>query len=574
MRKKIKLFSVGLLLAAMLMSQAIPVFATDGPSAVICAGGGVTFAIKKDGSLWGYGNQDRGVLGVEFQDTVSLDKSEGIKAKDIFMYPVKIMDDVKSVVTNEDNSFAIKRDNSLWAWGANDGNFGNGNGKASTLPVKIMDDVKMAATAREYTLIIKTDGSLWGTGQLPGRIPAFNGTTVYEFKQIMSGEKFKFVSACGYYAMVIKENGELWGWGNNDYAALGTGGTEDSIPEPIKVMDNVAFVSTDSSSSMIVREDGALYMCGTGYNGKFYDGTAAVTKINGDGYVKSPMKIMDNVLYAAVNGSRWLVVKRDNTLWGWGSDAQFGLLGRISKNTMIPAKLADSVSYVSAGSRHIAVLKTDSTLWTGGQNPSGGIAGHYAEYKEYPLQQDMTGIMDAPAPWALQEVNEAIEKGLVPSELQSDYTKPITRKEFSKLVVTMIEKKTGKSIESHIKEKGLSMPDQSPFTDVDDHYVSAAYSLSIVNGIGNNMFAPDKTINRQEAAKMLTSTARALGYETDAPMPVFDDGAAIDKWAVPYIGYMVEIGIMKGSNNRFDPKGTYVRQMAFITMNRIFNNLK
>ena len=73
---------------------------------------------------------------------------------------------------------------------------------------------------------------------------------------------------------------------------------------------------------------------------------------------------------------------------------------------------------------------------------------------------------------------------------------------------------------------------------------------------------------------MLTATATALGYETDAAMPVFDDGDKIDQWARPYIGYMVEIGVMKGSNNRFDPKGTYVRQMAFVTMNRIFDNLQ
>ncbi len=558
MRMKTKLLSVGILFAAMLMTQLMPAYAADGPSAVISAGNGVTFAVKKDGSLWAYGNPKSGV-GIEASETIS--------------YPVKILDDVKSVVSNEMTGFAIKKDASLWAWGENNGKYGNGSSDDSIVPVKIMDDVEMAATEKEYTLIIKTDGSLWGTGQIPGMIPGHGGTTIYEFKPIMAGDKFKFISACGYYAMAIKQNGELWAWGNNDYGALGTGGLE-GVDSPVKIMENVAFVSTDSFSSMIVREDGSLYMCGTGYNGKFYDGTTVVTKINGDGYVKSPMKIMDQVLYAESNGSRWFAVKRDNSLWGWGSDGQFGLLGSLSKNTMIPAKLMSNVGYISAGSRHIAVLKTDQTLWTGGQNATGGIAGHEAAYKTYPMQQDLEDLMDAPAPWALEEINAAIEKGLIPSELQNDYLKPITRKEFSKLVVTMIEKKSGKNIADYIDEKGLSLPGQSPFTDVNDPYVNAAYSLSIVNGIGNDLFAPDRTINRQEASKMLTATATALGYETDAAMPVFDDGDKIDQWARPYIGYMVEIGVMKGSNNRFDPKGTYVRQMAFVTMNRIFDNLQ
>ena len=558
MKRKTKFLSGAIIFAAMLLTQIVPAYAADGPSAVISAGNGVTFAIQKDGSLWGYGNPENG-LGVESSTTVTT--------------PVKIMGDVKFVVSNERTSFAIKNDNSLWAWGINLGKYGDGSKTGSTVPIKIMDDVDMVATEANYTLIIKTDGSLWGTGQIPGTISGFEGTTIYEFQPIMAGETFKFISACGYYAVAIKENGELWGWGNNDYGALGTGDLE-GVGTPVKIMDNVAFASTDSFSSMIVREDGALYMCGSGYNSRFYDGQTVVSKINGDGFVKSPMKIMDNVLYADSNGNRWMVVKRDNTLWGWGSDGQFGLLSSFSKNTMIPAKLMSNVSYVSAGPRHIAVLKTDQTLWTGGQNATGGIAGHEAAYKTYQLQQDMTGIMDSPAPWALEEVNAAIEKGLVPTELQNDYLKPITRKEFSKLVVTMIEKKSGKDIADYIEEKGLTMPEQSPFTDVNDPYVNAAYSLSIVNGIGNDLFDPNKTINRQEAAKMLTATATALGYKTDAAMPVFDDNAMISQWANPYIGYMVEIGVMKGSNNRFDPKGTYVRQMAFVTMNRIFDNLQ
>ncbi len=558
MRMKKKLLSVGIIFTAILMTQLIPAYAGDGPNAAISAGNGATFAVKKDGSLWAYGNPKSGV---------------GIEASDTVTDPVKIMDDVKSVVSNEMTGFAIKKDGSLWAWGDNGGKFGNGSSDDSIVPVKIMDDIEMVATEKEYTLIIKTDGSLWGTGQIPGMLSGFDGTTVYGYKPIMSGEKFKFVSACGYYATAIKDNGELWGWGNNGYGALGTGSLE-VVNTPVKIMENVSFVSTDSFSSMIVREDGSLYMCGTGYNGKFYDGTTVVNKINGDGYVKSPMKIMDQVLYAESNGNRWFVVKRDNTLWGWGSDGQFGLLSSLSKDTMVPAKLMSNVSYISAGSRHIAVLKTDQTLWTGGQNATGGIAGHDAAYKTYPIQQDLSDIMDAPAPWAQDEINAAIEKGLIPSELQNDYLKPITRKEFSKLVVTMIEKKSGMEIADYLEKKGLSLPEASPFTDVDDPYVNAAYSLSIVNGIGNEQFAPNRTINRQEAAKMLTATATALGYKTDAAMPVFDDGDKIDQWAKPYIGYMVEIGVMKGSNNRFDPKGTYVRQMAIVTMNRIFDNLE
>ena len=178
MRMKKKLLSVGIIFTAILMTQLIPAYAGDGPNAAISAGNGATFAVKKDGSLWAYGNPKSGV-GIEASETIS--------------YPVKILDDVKSVVSNEMTGFAIKKDASLWAWGENNGKYGNGSSDDSIVPVKIMDDVEMAATEKEYTLIIKTDGSLWGTGQIPGMIPGHGGTTIYEFKPIMAGDKFKFI---------------------------------------------------------------------------------------------------------------------------------------------------------------------------------------------------------------------------------------------------------------------------------------------------------------------------------------------------------------------------------------------
>lgn len=555
MKKEMKYYVKLFFTCMVICSQIVTVLATDGPNTVITGGMGATFAVKKDGTLWAYGDTKFGQLGIATTEETAIN-------------PVKIMSGVKSVVSSEGNTYIIKQDNTLWGMGLNGGNFGNGTTGRSDTPIKLMDDVKMVATCVKYTLIIKMDGSLWGTNNVPG----FADGDDTRFKPILAGEVFKFISVNGYYCMAIKENGELWGWGNNDYGALGTGDLV-TVDVPKLIMENVAFVSSESESAMIIKEDSTLWMTGTGYNGKIHDGTKVVVKINGDGILKNPLKIMDNVLYVACSGNRWWVIKRDNTLWGWGSDNQFGLLSDYAKDTMIPTKVMDNVSYISAGDRHIVVLKTDQTLWTAGQNATGGIAGKPVAYKSYPLQQDMTSILDAPSPWAVSEVNEAIDKGLIPIELQNDYTKSITRQEFAKLVVTMIEKKSGKTIADYIADKGLVLETASPFSDVNDSYVTAAYTLSIVNGVGGGLFDPKKTINREEAAKMLTSTATALGYATTAPAPSFDDSEKISTWAKPFIGYMVNIGVMKGSANRFDPKGTYVRQMAFVTMNRIFENL-
>lgn len=543
-----------------ILMQCIQLMATSEPNNVISAGNGTTFAVKKDGSLWAYGNTVWGQLGVS-------------TSEECIQSPVKVMDNVKSVVNGSATTFAVKADDTLWGWGRNSGNYGNGTTKDSDVPIKLMDDVKLVASSDWYTIIIKNDGSLWATGLVPGKIPGLDGSTITTFTQIMQGETFKYISVNGGNVFVINEKDELWGFGENNYGTLGLGHS-DEVSLQVKIMNDVAYIASDNETAMIVTLNGSLYVTGSGYNGRFYDGTKVIELNSDTGYVLTPLKIMDNVLYCATESGRWWVVKRDNTLWAWGSDAQFGVLKNYTTDLMIPTKISDQVAAISLGSRHVVVLKKDQTLWTAGQNATGGIAGHEAAYKSYSLQQDMSGILDAPDSWAVKEVNEAIDKGLIPSELQKDYTKPITRQEFAKLVVTMIEKKSGITIQEFIQSKGLTLPVTSPFTDVNDPFVTAAYTLTIVNGVGNNKYDPTKTINRQEAAKMLTSTATALGYATTAPVPVFDDSAQISTWAQPYIGYMVNIGVMKGASNRFDPKGTYVRQMAFITMNRIFLNLK
>ena len=139
----------------------------------------------------------------------------------------------------------------------------------------------------------------------------------------------------------------------------------------------------------------------------------------------------------------------------------------------------------------------------------------------------------------------------------------------------MIEKKVNKDINAFINEKELEIPLVTPFTDTNEDAVVKAYTLGIVEGIGGGLFAPDKSITRQEAAKMLTSAAKVLGYKTNQEMPNFNDNNEIANWAKPYIGYISKIKVMiGGSDNKFQPKDIYQRQMAYMTMDRVMNNLE
>lgn len=184
------------------------------------------------------------------------------------------------------------------------------------------------------------------------------------------------------------------------------------------------------------------------------------------------------------------------------------------------------------------------------------------------------GITDEPATWAVDEVDAAIANGLVPDALLSNYDAPITRADFCLSIVHLLKAYTGLDAETFITSKGLIVPNNSPFTDVDDLNVTYAYILGITSGYPDNTFKPNASISRQEAAKMLSNTFFTLDKETSADWKEYSDNDDISYWAKPSVALVDAYDIMNGvGDNHFDPTGNYQRQMAILTMNRLYNNV-
>ena len=116
-----------------------PVKIMDSASAV-SAGVSHTAVIKTDGSLWTFGDNGYGQLG----DGTGGIKNAQTNTGDYKTTPVKIMDSVVSVSAGGDHTLALKVDGSLWAWGANGyGQLGIGAGEERHNPVRIMVGVAL-----------------------------------------------------------------------------------------------------------------------------------------------------------------------------------------------------------------------------------------------------------------------------------------------------------------------------------------------------------------------------------------------------------------------------------------------
>jgi hypothetical protein len=183
--------------------------------------------------------------------------------------------------------------------------------------------------------------------------------------------------------------------------------------------------------------------------------------------------------------------------------------------------------------------------------------------------------IDNASSWARDGITQAVAKGFVPSDLQSNYTNVINRQEFCRMAVKWLEYATGQPIDIILANRGLSR-NPNAFTDTNDPDVLAAFALGITSGVGNNQFNPSGQFNREQAATMIMNTVRALGADvSNPPSSGFVDLSIASSWAIDGINYVRANGIMQGvGDNRFDPLSLYTREQSIITFNNIdFNAL-
>ncbi len=107
-------------------------------------------------------------------------------------------------------------------------------------------------------------------------------------------------------------------------------------------------------------------------------------------------------------------------------------------------------------------------------------------------------------------------------------------------------------------------------------YLAAAKRLGISDGVGNNMFAPDKDITRQEMLVLLYRTLAIIGKlpseDSGMEFSSFDDAWLFAPWAQTAAEAMVRGGIIRGHGNKLNPAQTGTRaemaQMLFALLSK------
>ncbi|WP_051775129.1 S-layer homology domain-containing protein [Paenibacillus tyrfis] len=365
------------------------------PHKAVEAGDRSSFVVKKDGSLWAWG-QNSNKLGL------------GSNQSTIYETPVKVngISNVTAVSMGTNHTLAVKSDGTVWAWGSNEtGALGLGSEtRESNVPQQVkgpggegfLTDVADIAVGSTFSLALKKDGTVWqwgflhtfqsatpvpvagenGQGSLSGiaRIEAGsdfalalkNDGTVLQWgssfyvlpspsatpQKVQGLEQVKAIGHGSYHALAVRSDGTVWAWGMNGSGQLGDGSKSESLaPVQVKLpggepLRQAKAVAGASFTSYAVKEDGTVWAWGDSNSGML-----GIGEVGGDLYFGSPYALqvkgeggagfLEQV--TSLSGSETtnfvLAAKSDGTFSGWGKNSEKQLVNTAVDTYIVPVKL-------------------------------------------------------------------------------------------------------------------------------------------------------------------------------------------------------------------------------------------
>lgn len=329
--------------------------------------------------LWAWGEGAGGVLGTN--NTTS--RSSPVQT-------IAGGSDWKSVHGNSSDSVCgVKKDGTMWLWGNNrSGKLGTNDIVARSSPVQIIGDWEQGATNYANSGGVRKNGQLWiwgrnNVGQLGTNDTVDQSSPV---QTITGGSNWKQLAIGYQHAVAIKTDGTLWNWGSNNRGQLGdsTNANRSSPVQTIALGSNWKQCSAGLEHTAAIKNDGTLWLWGRNTNGQLGDGTTT----NRSSPVQT---IAGGNNWKLVNCGDYhtAAIKTDGTLWLWGAGGQ-GRLGHgttQSRSSPVQTIAGGNDWYlVSCGIYHTAAIKKNGSLWTWGSNSSGQLGDGTRTNRSSPIQ--------------------------------------------------------------------------------------------------------------------------------------------------------------------------------------------
>ena len=330
---------------------------------ILSGGTEYSAVIKPDSTLWAWGSNSYYQLGM------------GTSTGAHISSPVQVgnLTTWAQIYCASRSSLAIKTDGTLWAWGRNAvGQLGLGDRLDRSVPVQVSGGSwAQLSGGMESVAMITTSGRLFTCGHnLVGELG--NNSTVDRSLLVQVGNLSTWaqVYLMGDHVLAIQTDGTLWAWGHNDYGELGLGYSSNVVEaysSPVQVGNDTdwAQVFGNILCSLAIKTDGTLWAWGQNYYGDLG---------LGDWVDRSSPVQVGNLDTWLVGCSGHGAIQTDGTLWAWGHNdyGQLGLGDTVNRNS--PVQVGNLTTWAQCCLREpggfVIARMSDNTFWAWGRNTS------------------------------------------------------------------------------------------------------------------------------------------------------------------------------------------------------------
>jgi alpha-tubulin suppressor-like RCC1 family protein len=334
-------------------------------------------AIRADGSLWAWGSNLAGQLGL------------GTTSSNLCA-PTPVLPDAglrwASLAAGHSHSVAVTTSGALYLWGDNSyGQLGLGDATARLVPTRLGADAwQQVVAGANFTVGIHSDGTLWAwgddaSGQLGDGQAA--GTFRRSPNQIGSDRTWVRVAAGASHVMALQADGGLWLWGDNSDGQLGKGSLAitagDLVPALLDVAQPWLDVEAGGTLSFALTDAGALFGWGDNLSGEVGVNNVTDRRVVSPTQLPSPGPARWRQLAVGSYGA--MAIDSTGALWAWGNPPSLGLgpnfPGDGGSNASGPTPVdGRGWSSVAMSPWSANGILADSTLWGWGEDAPSGFS--------------------------------------------------------------------------------------------------------------------------------------------------------------------------------------------------------
>ena len=348
----------------------------------ISSGGYNTCALKENGTVWCWGFNNYGQLGVGTRENSS---------RPLMILGLK---NIVQISLKGEVGCALNGSGLVFCWGFNGyGQLGDGSTMDRRSPIQVtgLTDVSTIAVGNWHTCAVKVDGTVWcwgsnSFGQVGEQVTAERNRL--HPAQVLGLAGVDSISLGLFHTCAVKLDATVWCWGRNNYGQLGDGTTVNSFsPVQVAPLEGISAISARWDTTCAITTGETVWCWGSN--------SSRGLNLGGIEYSSVPISVMGLANVSKIQGT--CAVKDDGSAWCWGGqdyDERAYVEGDVpwSRELGLRRLLLPPVYSTAHGPWTSCALTLDRTVMCWGYGAYGGLGDGTMQRRQ---RADYVSLLDA-----------------------------------------------------------------------------------------------------------------------------------------------------------------------------------